>query len=90
MAKLNWNRPRSTVQTWAYIPTPATRRHTKADWQQANIKRQIADLDARIRSGMGWLATIPRKDARYPAWSCKVAELRLKRARLQRQIDQAK
>ena len=72
---------------WAYSRTNYLKRHYSAEeWQQANLKRQIRDLTARIQQGQSWLATVPRSDRRYSTWSCKVAELRLKRRQLQAKL----
>ncbi len=77
-------RYRQTRQkVWAYSRTPYLKRfYTAEQWQDDNTAREIKDLEARIRAGRGWLATIPTTDSRYPKWSCKLAALRLQLARL--------
>jgi hypothetical protein len=75
---------RKWAYTWRGGPNAyLSKFYTPAQWEAANNAREIKDLTARIRDGKGWLATIPTHDPQYAQWACKLAELTLKRNRLQ-------
>jgi uncharacterized protein with NAD-binding domain and iron-sulfur cluster len=72
---------------WGNIRTPYLEQfYTAADWQNANHKRRINDLAARIRDGKTWLATIKTTDPPYAIWSRKIEALLAERAVLQRRL----
>jgi len=72
---------------WGNIRTPYLKRfYTAAEWQNANYKRRINDLTARIRDGKTWLETIKTTDPRHPVWSRKIEALHAERAVLQRRL----
>ena len=73
-------RHRTSSQQWAYTwrgkRTPYLKTFYSDDqWEKANIKRRIKDLDARIQSGKGWLNTIPSTDPRHPKWTKAIKAL---------------
>jgi hypothetical protein len=93
MAKLNWNRARSTRQTWAYTASPhitnTARCRTRQDWIYAKLIRDISDISHKVALGKSWIATIPTSDPRYPRWARRLYQLLSQRKALRAKINAA-
>ena len=74
---------RKWAYTWSDSRTPYLHQfYTPAQWQAANIKRQIADITARIRDGASWLQTMPSTDPNRAKYQARINALKLHRVLL--------